>query len=122
MANCIQQNSGLLKARQVKVAGIIFDKLSDSHMIAAPKRNSIQIHAQAGCRKTGHQELIAAQLSGGTFGNRFPSVKPDILPFNLRLWTRLYRNQQPLVSLWQPDVYGAVCGDPLGLGLSDLVW
>ena len=73
--------------------------LFDRHVIAAPERHAVKLHAQPRGGKAGHQQLIAFQFLARPGCERMLARQPQGLPLHRSVGTGLNRNQEPLVRL-----------------------
>lgn len=116
-----EQHCGLFEPGQIEIAGEVFDKLSNGHIVPTPERHAVQLHAEPGCGKGQNQQLFVPQLLAGTRGERVLTGETDRLPFDRRLRRGLHGDEQPLVGFRNAGDDDAVGCSPLRLGLLHLV-
>ena len=77
-------------------------------MVAAPERDAVELHPQAGGAEAGNEQLIPAELLAGPHGERVLPGRAGPPASDRGLRRRLLRHQQPLVCLGQARGHRAV--------------
>src|SRR5581483_11348433 len=126
--------------RKINVAGEIVGELLDLHVVAAPERDAIELHFEAGAGKRGDEQLVVPQLLAGAHREWIRAAQAEGLELDrsmgraLRLLTanrhrrlsgcdaipgwQLCGYDEPLVGFRDAGGDRAIGGVPLGFGLA----
>jgi len=61
VAHCLDEDVRARETRQVRVAGEVVGELRDRHMVTAPERDAVELHAEPGPSEPGQQQLLGPQ-------------------------------------------------------------
>ena len=82
VADGVQQDRSVAKARQVRLPSEVVDQLLQLHMISAPQRHAVEFHSQTGRCETGDEEFVATQLLARPYRESVLAGQSHRLPFD----------------------------------------
>ena len=82
VAHRLQEHRGGGDAREIEIAREVLDDLLDGDVVAAPQRDAIELHPQAGGGEAGHQQLITLQLLARSGRQRILARQPHGQPLD----------------------------------------
>jgi len=106
---------------QIEIAREVLCELLDRDIIASPKRNSVELHPQAGSGQCRHEKLLVAKAFAGADSKCVLAGETIRMPFDGRLRATLRRNQEPLVGFGEPGDNSAIGRLHLGFRLLQLL-